>query len=227
MPLCRQFNLHTVQLEANIASVKLFLWAEVGLLEWKSDLDFFDYSVLLDCYSVSFIPGFSRGTLFFPLCQERVQTKRGILDQVHVPVAIVFHGDLPRILCQRGGLTASQHCSLILGLQVKGLLAGAVNSVLLLRANTHTQAHDIVCEQVVRLSLSDIQTHQHSECSLAFSRVDWSGELSILALIVLFYALAQGSLWAYAGRGWMRMHAWSSRQRVFSGQMRRWRASSA
>lgn len=36
VPLCRQFNSHTVQLEANIASVKLLLGAGVGLSEWKS-----------------------------------------------------------------------------------------------------------------------------------------------------------------------------------------------
>lgn len=121
-PLCRQFNSHTVWMEANIASVKLLLWAEVGLSERKSDLDFFEYSAA-HCWTVPQLPFFQdflEGNDFFPLCQERVQTKRGILDQVHVPVAFVFHGDLPRILCQREELAANQHSRLIAGLQAAG-----------------------------------------------------------------------------------------------------------
>lgn len=92
--------------------------------------------------------------------------------------------------------------------QVKGLLTGAANFVLLLKANTHThtQGPHNIHASVVKLTSQGTQTHRHSECSC----VDSSGDLSILALIVLFYALAQGSLWAYMGRGWMRMHAWSS-----------------
>lgn len=42
------------------------------------------------------------------------------------------------------------------------------------------------------------------------------GSCPFSSLIVLFYALAQGSLLAYAGRGWMGMHAWSS------GRVDRW-----
>lgn len=42
------------------------------------------------------------------------------------------------------------------------------------------------------------------------------GSCPFSSLIVLFYALAQGSLLAYAGRGWMGMHAWSG------GRVDRW-----
>ena len=157
--------------------------------------------MLLFCSSVSFFfQDFLEGNHFFFFFVKRVQTKRGILDQVHVPVASVFHGDLPRIPCQREELTANQHRRLMLGLQAtgQGLLAGVVNSVLLLRANIHTQAQNIHA-RVVKPASNDTQTHRHSECSLACSCMDWSGELSILALIVLFYALAQGSLWVYTG----------------------------
>lgn len=70
--------------------MKPLLWAEVGLLERISDLDLFDYSAA-HCWTVPqfpFFQDFFRGNDFFPLfVGKRVQTKRGILDQVQVPVA--------------------------------------------------------------------------------------------------------------------------------------------
>lgn len=70
---------------------------------------------------------FSRGysldiLLFFfsPVYQEKFQTKCGILDQVHVPVAFVFYGDPPKSLCQREERTADPCCRLKLGPETAG-----------------------------------------------------------------------------------------------------------
>lgn len=101
------------------------LWnyfCELRLACWSGNLTLISLTTLC-CWTVTqfpFFQDFLDGQYFFPLCRERIKIMRGILDQVHVPVAIVFHGDLPRILCQRDRLTASHHCSLILGLQVTG-----------------------------------------------------------------------------------------------------------
>lgn len=48
-----------------------------------------------------FLPGFSR-EIIFPPSLLGLQTKRGTLERIHVPVAFVFHGDLPE---ERAGKT--------------------------------------------------------------------------------------------------------------------------
>ncbi len=176
-------------------------------MERKSDLDFFDNSAAHSCTlpRLPFFQDFLEGNYFFPFCQDRVQTKHGILDQAHVPVAFLFHGDLPKILCQREKLTANRHCLYPRpsGHRSKDNWLELSTQFCFLEQATHRgtqypcksgQAY-IVC------------THQSNECSLACSCLDWSGESSILALIVLLCALARVSLLACTGCGWMRMHA--------------------
>lgn len=139
------------------------------------------------------------------VCQVRDQTKRCILDQVHVHM--VFYSDLPRILRQKKGLNykrvllssagPSGHSSKACWLELSALLASYSK-------RTHGQ---YTSGQAHIVSYINTSTQRVLSCMLMHGL---SGEVSILTLIVFFYALAQGSLWPHTGRGWMRIHARSS-----------------
>lgn len=90
-----------------------------------------------------FLPGFSREIIFFPSLLG-LQTERDTLDRIHVPVAFVFHGDLPSFLCQRSSLEKRRCCFAYglyeaTGARVRGRLTGAVDSGPLLGANPPTE----------------------------------------------------------------------------------------
>lgn len=109
------------------------------------------------------------------------------------------------------------------GHRSKGCWPELSTPLCLLALHTHTEAHKYPCTSGQARIAARINTHSSNNGhSCVCSCLDWSGELSILALIVLFYALAQGS-----SRAWVDEDACMKRwQRAFSGRTRRWRASS-
>lgn len=113
-------------LEANISTEKILLGAKLSC--YSKNLTLISQTALQRATNwtvplLHFSQEFYTEIFFFfsfLFCQVRVQTKRGILDQVHVPVAFVLHCDLPKNLCQGEELTANQLCCLRLGLQATG-----------------------------------------------------------------------------------------------------------
>lgn len=205
--------------------MKLLLWAEVGLLERKSDLNFFDYSAA-HCWTVPrvpFLPGFSWGKLLFSSLVSRVQTKRGILDQVHVPMAFVFHGDLPKNLCQREELTANQHCCLMLGLQATGQRTTSCSSHLCSASHKCTQ--DTCTSGQTHIVEYTNTSAQWGLSYMLMPGLEWVDVHFGFNCVVLCISLG---LIMGLYRVWVGEDAcMKQRQRAFSGQMRRWRASSA
>lgn len=124
----------------------------------------------LPLFSPPFSGFYRRKHFFLPQSQQRPQTKCGILEQSHVCVCglCAFRGELPRVPCQRRKKKelAQNNTGILyeaIRPQVRGLLAGAVSSVWLLRATrTHihitTQYNSTRCRGRVGQAYSSVST---------------------------------------------------------------------
>lgn len=106
--------------------------------------------------------------------------------------------------------------------QVKGLLTGAANFVLLLKANTHTGATQYTCIS----GQAHIAGHANTSAQWVLVRgLEWGVVHFGFNCVVL--CISPGLIMSLYG-AWVDEDAcMKQRQRAFSGQMRRWRASSA
>lgn len=145
-PLCRQFNLHTV-----VGSKYCF--CEIIIVSWawpvRAEIWFrflwVQCSTLLNCSSAPFLPRFSRGKSFSFLFVKR-EFKPSVASWIRsmclwpLCFMVTCQG-----FCARGRNLLQTSTAVLYQAfrsRVKGLLAGAVISGLLLRVNTHREAHN-------------------------------------------------------------------------------------
>lgn len=178
-------------------------------------------STLLDSSSVSF-KDFLEGNYYFCLCQERVQTERGILDRVHVPVAVVSAKDSvpeggsnykPAVLSYAG---PSGHRSEGHWLELSAPVFSSEQAQIHSRhTGTSGQAHIVGYTNT---------SGQWVLSSVLMHGLEWGVVYFNFNCVVL--CISPGLIMSLYG-AWVDedscMKLWL---RAFSGQMRRWRASS-
>lgn len=179
VPLWRQFHLYIVCSWKQISPYwKYYCKLGVGLLEQKSDLYilWLQCNILLDSSSVPFLPGFSKGKSFFSSSSR--ESSNQVWHSGSCPCALGLCGSWwpAKMLCQREELTASSAAVLCWASrpQVKGRVAGAVSSGVLLRANTHAGARDI--QYMHDRSSSHRRTHKRiGTTSVLLHALRWTG----------------------------------------------------